>query len=97
MAPGSGPNDDPAQIPTHRRREKGTNVIEQMYRQCKLRRGTTFQIVWIPLRLAKVGKMVRVNDDWHGDWLVVEAWSTAPEHLLTFNERSHRAEFASLK
>lgn len=69
---------------------------EQMYRQCKLRRGRTWQVVWLPVQLAKIGKTVKIHDDFRGDWLVVDAWSTAPEHLLTFNERNHRAEFGSL-
>ncbi len=70
-------------------------MTEQIYRQCKLRQGRTFQVVWIPAHLAKVGKNVRIRGEYK-DWLVLEAWKTAPEHLLSFNERDHRAEFGSL-
>ena len=42
-------------------------------RQCKLKKGNTYQTSWIPDKFAKVGKYIKLKDD--DGWEVVEVGS----------------------
>jgi hypothetical protein len=44
------------------------------HKQCKLQKGITFQMSWIPEKFAKVGKFVKLKDD--DGWEVVEVYAT---------------------
>ncbi len=42
-----------------------------MYRQCKFKKGDTYQTAWIEERGAKVGSLVELKSDNHEKWEVV--------------------------
>ena len=43
------------------------------HRQCKLKKGDTYQVTWIPEKYAKIGKYLQLKDD--DGWQVVEIYS----------------------
>jgi hypothetical protein len=48
------------------------------YRQCKLQKGNSYQMSWIPEKFANIGKTVKLRDadgSWDDGWLVKEAFS----------------------
>ena len=56
------------------------------YRQCRLLRGYTYLVTWIPEKYAVLGRALRIKDDdrWADGWIVQDVWQRIPE-----NEISH--------
>ena len=60
--------------------------------QCKLRRGPTETVSWIPTRYANVGAYVKLkgtDGEWTDGWEVVETGSTRPTEAITPRSRDH--------
>ncbi len=52
------------------------------YRQCRLQKGNTHQMSWIPEEFAVKGKIIKLRDEdgvWDDGWKVNEAYSTRLE------------------
>ena len=72
-------------------------TIEPQYSQCKLRKGDTFQVSWIPAKFAQVGRPVALRTEvrsgdaqharnWDDGWVVVEVGSRLSETQLAMVE-----------
>jgi hypothetical protein len=57
------------------------------YKQCRLRKGTTFRVTWLPEKFAKIGKVLRLHDD--DGWVVEAIWGTDTEENVKAREREH--------
>ena len=66
----------------------------QTYTQCRLRRGRTEQIAWIPSEFAKKNQFLRIKseDGWH----VIGVGATMPESYVIGHERDYRAAFPGI-
>jgi hypothetical protein len=54
----------------------------ERYRQCKLRKGNSFQTSWLPDCFAKLGKVLRLRDQdkkWDDGWVVIEVGQVQTE------------------
>lgn len=72
-------------------------TAEKRYRQCKLRRGSSFTTGWIEERGAKVGCTVQLLalDQF---WEVLEVFGPAiPEKLLREHQRLNRGSLPSIE
>jgi hypothetical protein len=53
---------------------------EEMYTQCRLKKGTKEQMSWIPGEFAVAGKVVKLKDadtgNWDDGWIVEAAYSS---------------------
>ena len=56
------------------------------YRQCKLQRGSSAMITWIPEKFSKKGKFLKIKNEgtWEDGWQVVERY----EHRRSSEEIS---------
>lgn len=65
-----------------------------MYQQCRLRRGNTYTVSWIPAQFAVVGKVLKLkdnNDVWVDGWIVESAGAVVDYLPDTHNAgRDHR-------
>jgi len=64
----------------------------ETHTQCKLRRGPTETVSWIPTRYANVGEHVKLkgaDGGWTNGWKVIETWGTKPTELITPRSRDH--------
>lgn len=52
--------------------------------QCELRKGNKYQVVWIPEKYSKVGKILRLEND--NGWEVIKVFSK--DNSKRVNERS---------
>lgn len=55
------------------------------HRQCRLRRGTTEQVSYIPARYAHVGRVLELRDEagvWTGGWVVITAGPLRPSEWV---------------
>ena len=52
----------------------------QRYTQCRLRRGRTEQIAWIPSEFAKKNQFLRIKSD--DGWRVIGVGATMPESYV---------------
>ena len=60
--------------------------------QCTLKKGSTFQIAWIPNRHAVMGKYLKLRED--NGWEVIRIGSTAPSSKVLIMRdiyRHHRS------
>lgn len=65
------------------------------YKQCKLVRGDTNDVAWVPEQLAKVGKILDRKDS--PGWTVTEVYaSRKPEDEVLRDERAWKGAFPSL-
>ena len=52
-------------------------MTKQTYRQCRLQRGSSTQVSWIPAQFAIRGRVLRLrergNDSWSDGWRVLDA------------------------
>ena len=65
------------------------------YTQCRLRRGKTEQIAWIPSQFAKKLKSLRIKGE--AGWRVLGIGATMPESYLQQRERDNRTAFPSIR
>jgi len=56
------------------------------YKQCKLKKGNTCRVTWLPDKFAKKGKLLRLKDD--DGWVVQEVWATESEANVKARERT---------
>jgi hypothetical protein len=61
-----------------------------VYNQCKLQKGNTFQVSWLPKEFAVVGRYVKLKEDgkWDNGWQVNEAYLTASRSQEEVVDRS---------
>ncbi len=63
------------------------------YSQCKLRKGTSEQVAWIPLCFANVGEYVKIKDKvsgaWDDGWKVEFASQPLDAEIVEKNERNY--------
>lgn len=64
------------------------------YRQCRLKRGATAQIAWIPQEFAKIGRYLEIQGE--NGWLVEGVYGRSAGEYLTTDGRDYRKEFGSL-
>lgn len=66
--------------------------MEATYKQCKLIRGNTEQVSWIPSNLAMKGKTIGFKEEgeWSEGWVVSSVAETEfPHSVLTKRERDY--------
>ncbi len=66
-----------------------------MYRQCSMRKGTTWQTAFIPAELAKRGNFLEIKGD--NGWMVEFVGGKSDGQYLTSDGRGYRGEFGSLR
>lgn len=55
------------------------------YRQCKLKKGDTISVAWIPEKFAKRGKWLKIKDE--DGWQVIDIYGRAREdYVLTHSQ-----------
>jgi hypothetical protein len=59
----------------------------QTYTQCRLRRGRTEQIAWIPSEFAKKNRFLRIKDQ--NGWRVIGVGATKPAEYVITHARDH--------
>jgi hypothetical protein len=67
----------------------------QTYKQCRLRRGRTEQIAWIPSEFAKKNQFLRIKNE--DGWRVIGVGTRMPESYVIRHERDYRAAFPSIE
>ena len=67
----------------------------QTYTQCRLRRGQTEQIAWIPSEFAKKSQFLRIKGE--DGWRVIGVGATMSEGYVIRHARDHRAAFPSIR
>ena len=68
----------------------------QTYTQCRLRRGRTEQIAWIPSEFAKKNQFLRIKSE--DGWRVIGVGATMPEsYVMMRHERDYSAAFHSIE
>lgn len=66
-----------------------------MYKQCRLVKGTTEQVAWIPMEFARKGIFVKLRDE--DGWMVDWVYDLANDgEWLKPGERGYRGDFGSL-
>lgn len=62
------------------------------YRQCKLKRGNTYQTSWIPEKFAKQNKYVKLktNGEWIDGWQVVHVGARMDEASALKNSQNYK-------
>src|SRR5258708_28262510 len=64
----------------------------QTYTQCRLRRGRTEQIAWIPSEIAKKNQFLRIKSE--DGWRVIGVGATMPEsYVMIRHKRDYGAAF----
>lgn len=56
-----------------------------MFVQCKLKKGNTETVSWIPKKFAAVGKGLKLKDEhdnWSYGWVVVQTFSEVKDELI---------------
>lgn len=66
-----------------------------LYQQCRLQKGTTHQMSWIPAKYAVKGKTLKLrsNGEWEDGWVVNETYATRMDDDLPDSHaeiKSHR-------
>jgi hypothetical protein len=64
------------------------------YTQCKINKQEKFDIAWIPSRLAKIGKCIKIKYDnvWDNGWFVIDTYSTNTEDHVIEHEMDYRKQ-----
>lgn len=64
------------------------------YRQCKLRKGSTHRVGWIPISFAKINHIVRlkINNRWTNGWRVMEVGSVMSGEYVEKHESDYRTQ-----
>lgn len=63
-----------------------------MYTQCKLQKGTTQSVAFIPTKFAYLYSEIKIkkNNEWEDDWIVKEVYETVDEN--TIKNQSHKSK-----
>lgn len=64
-----------------------------IFTQCRLQRGKSEQIVWIPSCYARVGKPLKLrlpNGNWENGWIVEAAYGKATKAVILMQERLYK-------
>lgn len=68
--------------------------MKTYYRQCKLAKGDTKRIAWIPSKFAKFGTVIKIKDDngeWNDGWTVEHvSMKETDEEFLVKHERDYK-------
>ena len=62
--------------------------MQQMYKQCKLKRNNSYKYAWLPAQYARVGKILKICDE--DGWVVKEVFSSASESSVKAYERGYK-------
>jgi hypothetical protein len=67
-------------------------MSNKFYKQCRLQKGNTHQVVWIPQEFAKAGKIVGIKkgDEWDEGWEVTNP-GTDPVEAKLIENQSHNS------
>ncbi len=65
------------------------------YTQCRLRKGKTEQIAWIPSEFARKLRSLRINGE--NGWRVLGVGPTMPESYFQRRGCDHRTAFTSIR
>ncbi len=76
-------------------------MAQETHTQCKLQRGPTVTVRWIPTRYAVKGHYLKLKGSdgaWTDGWQVVETWKTLPTEVVTARERDwvHQREVSDI-
>lgn len=69
--------------------------MKTTYTQCRLRRGNTEQVAWIPSQFAVTGKSLTIRG--RDGWQVIGAGARLDASFVERHERDYRDAFPSLK
>ena len=64
------------------------------YSQCKLKRGNTETVCWIPEKYAIIGKVVKLkglDEEWEEGWVVEQSYSRVLEENLPDSHKEIKA------
>jgi len=76
-------------------------MATETHTQCKLQRGNSLTVSWIPTRYAVKNSYVKLQDEagvWIDGWQVLETWTTLPTEVVTARERdwAHQREASDI-
>lgn len=66
--------------------------MSSTHTQCKLQRGESHYMAWLPTKFAKKGKYVKIKKNglnFEDGWLIVEAYSTLDSEYIARRSRDH--------
>lgn len=65
----------------------------KMYNQCRVRKGNSIMITWLPTALAKVGNIVNLKeaDAWVNGWKILSVGGAISEEKLKEQEKRYRS------
>lgn len=68
-------------------------MADELYKQCKLSKGNTHHVAWIPERRAKLGAIIKIkeNEVWVDGHLVEEVYAGTMTHqALVENDKNNK-------